>query len=132
MKTSAAHPVVIVEDDASVRVSLTRLLRSAGRHVVAYASAEEFLGRDRRDEPCCLLLSIDLGGMSGVDLAERLARDNAAIPVVFITAVDDLAFGEEHRQPGVVYLRKPFDEATLIQSIEAAMAGRTERSAGLE
>ena len=121
MTTLARQPVAVVEDDVSVRHSLLRLLRASGRRAVGYESAEEFLTSYPRDTPCCLVLDIHLRGMSGIDLLENLACKNAAIPIVFITAIDEPSDGEELRQPGAVTcLRKPFDEATLIQAIDAA------------
>ena len=123
MTTIAGRPVAVVEDDVSVRHSLLRLLRSSGRSAVGYESAEEFLMCYPRDTPCCLVLDIHLHGMSGIDLLEKLATEKMAIPVVFITAVDEASSGEELRQPGVTCLRKPFDEAVLIQAIDTATGG---------
>jgi len=121
MTTIAGRPVAVVEDDVSVRQSLLRLLRSSGRSAVGYASAEEFLMYYPRDTPCCLVLDIHLRGMSGINLLEKLAHKNMNIPVVFITANDEAASREELRQRGVTCLRKPFDEAILIQAIDAAI-----------
>jgi FixJ family two-component response regulator len=70
--------------------------------------------------------------MSGIDLLEKLARENFTIPVVFITANDEASSGEELRQLGVACLRKPFDETILLQAIDAAVGGPTAASAGLE
>jgi FixJ family two-component response regulator len=123
MTTIAGRPVAVVEDDVSVRQSLLRLLRSSGRKAVGYESAEEFLMCYPRDTPCCLVLDIHLHGMSGIDLLEKLATENMAIPVVFITAIEEAAPGEEVRRPGVTCLQKPFDEAVLIQAIDAATGG---------
>lgn len=121
--TPSAGPVAIIEDDESVRNGLRRLLRSAGRSVVTYESAEEFLAHDPLDKPCCLVIDIHLGGMSGVDLVERLAHNKITIPMVFITATDESASGPECGQGGpVTCLRKPFDEATLMQAIDEAIA----------
>jgi FixJ family two-component response regulator len=121
--TPSAGPVAIIEDDESVRNGLRRLLRSAGRSVVTYDSAEEFLAHDPLDKPCCLVIDIHLTGMSGVDLVERLAHNKVTIPMVFITATDESASGSECGQGGpVTCLRKPFDEATLMQAIDEAIA----------
>jgi FixJ family two-component response regulator len=130
MTTIAARPVAVVEDDASVRHSLLRLLRSSSCSAVGYASAEEFLTCYPRDMPCCVVLDIHLRGMSGIDLLEKLAQQELTIPVVFITANDEAASGEELWQPGVTILRKPFDEILLMQAIEAAIGAPPAASAG--
>jgi FixJ family two-component response regulator len=99
---------------------------------LGYASAEEFLTRYPLDTPCCLVLDIHLCGMSGIDLIDNLAQQHVAIPVVFITANDEAVHVEKLQQPGVTCLRKPFDEAMLIQAIDAAVDGSDAASAGLE
>ena len=124
------RPLAVVEDDESVRHSLLRLLRSSGRAAVAYESAEEFLLCLQRDKPCCLVLDIHLRGMSGVDLLEKLVRENVSIPVVFITANGEEASEGVLRQSAVTCLRKPFDETSLIQAIDAAMGELPAASAG--
>jgi FixJ family two-component response regulator len=68
--------------------------------------------------------------MSGIDLLEKLAQQELTIPVVFITANDEAASGEELWQPGVTILRKPFDEILLMQAIEAAIGAPPAASAG--
>jgi FixJ family two-component response regulator len=132
MTSIVGRPVAVVEDDASVRHSLLRLLRSSGRGAMAYASAEEFLLRYAQDKPCCLVLDIHLRGMSGIDLLEKLARENVTIPVVFITADGEEASEAVLRQSCVTCLRKPFDETSLIQAIDAATGKPPTASAGLE
>lgn len=123
MTRVAVRPVAIVEDDESVRHGLMRLLRSADRKVVGYASAEEFLVRDPKDPPCCLIIDIHLGGISGTELAERLAQDNMTIPVVLISAGSEVAHTERLPQAGALTcLPKPLDEITLIQAIDAVIS----------
>ena len=97
---------------------------------MAYESAEEFLLCLQRDKPCCLVLDIHLRGMSGVDLLEQLARENLSIPVVLITANGEEAFEGLLRKSGVKCLRKPFDETSLIQAIDAAIGETPAASAG--
>jgi FixJ family two-component response regulator len=132
MTTIDRELVAVVEDDASVRHSLLRLLYSSGRRAIGYASAEEFLVWYQRDKPCCLVLDIHLRGVSGIDLLEKLAQENKTIPVVFITANDEATSGEELQRRGVTCLRKPFDETILLQAIDAAIGGPTAASARLE
>ncbi len=114
--------IAVVDDDASVRKSLGRLLRGAGFEVEAFSSAEDFLARDEACHPDCLVLDISLGGMSGLELRAELVETGVRIPVVFITAHDDPATLRGLRQlPEAPYLRKPFDESLLFEAIGSAM-----------
>ena len=85
-----AQQVVIVEDDCGMRQALGRLLRLAGYAPLAYESAEAFMddGGARR-AATCLILDVQLPGISGFELRERLARDGRAVPVIFVTAYDE-------------------------------------------
>jgi FixJ family two-component response regulator len=110
----------VVEDDPSFLRALRRLLSGAGFSVATFASAEEFLASDSAGTTACLVLDVNLGGMSGFDLQKRLATAGTPIPTIFITAQDDLAT-RQRAQSGVAYLRKPFREAALIGAIRQAL-----------
>lgn len=110
--------IAIVDDDAGVRAALRRLLRSVGFCVTSYESAEAFLARSGADEPHCLLLDINLGGMSGFDLQHQLVRSGVGIPVIFITGQDEPAIREGVHQAGdAPCLRKPFEQGALVDTI---------------
>jgi FixJ family two-component response regulator len=110
--------VWIVDDDRSLLRALGRLLRTAGFTVEVFASAEEFLEAKHRASPCCLVLDVRLGGMSGFQLYEALLASGASPPVVFITAHDDADTRDRARRTGAVqYLRKPFEDAALIDAL---------------
>ena len=113
----------VVEDDASFRRALGRLLSAAGYSVAAFASAEEFLASESPGATACLVLDIHLGGMSGFDLQQRLATAGVPIPTVFITAHDDPVTRERARS-GLAYLQKPFREDALIGAIQQALENR--------
>jgi FixJ family two-component response regulator len=114
--------ICIVDDDESLLRALRRLLGASGFDVATFVSAEEFLLSTRRDEAACLVLDLHLGGLSGFELHERLVAAGTRIPVVMITARDDAPTRERARRAGVVdYLRKPFDEASLIGAINRAI-----------
>ena len=81
--------VGIVEDDASHRRALTRLLSAAGMQPIAYSSAEEFRADKKQPRFDCLLLDVQLPDMSGIDLRNQLAAEGVATPVIFVTAHDD-------------------------------------------
>lgn len=81
--------VGIVEDDESQRRSFARLLRAAGMQPIAYASAEEFRADVKQPQFDCLVLDVQLPGMSGIELRNQLATEGIATPVIFVTAYDD-------------------------------------------
>jgi FixJ family two-component response regulator len=117
-----APAIVVIDDDASVRRALQRLLRSAGFTVETFATAREFLAADQWAQTGCLVLDIHLPGMSGVELQEYLAASGVPIPIVFITAHDDVSTRERVQRAGAVgYLRKPFEQGTLIEAISRAI-----------
>lgn len=81
---SELTPIIyVVDDDASVRKSLERLITSMDFHVEIFTSAQEFLRFDRPDRPCCLVLDIRMPGISGLDLQEELTVANYTIPIIF-------------------------------------------------
>jgi FixJ family two-component response regulator len=115
--------ISIVDDDPSVRRALRRLVKSAGYIVETFASAREFLDSSPGGQSACLVLDIQMEGMSGFDLQERLAAERSAIPVIFITAHDNPPSRERIGRSGVAaYLRKPFDDLTLLDAIRTAVA----------
>ncbi|HXU89467.1 MAG TPA: response regulator [Methylomirabilota bacterium] len=115
--------VCVVDDDVSLLRALGRLLRAAGFTVETYSSAEEYLDTRHSARPACLVFDVRLGAMSGFELYERLRESGTAPPVVFITAHDDWATRERARRAGAVqYLRKPFEEAALIDALSRATA----------
>jgi FixJ family two-component response regulator len=116
---STAGLVAIVDDDASMRKSIERLLQAKGYATLAFASAEALLRSGAAGEAFGLVLDIHLGGMSGIELRRRLAAAGSTIPVVFITAYDDDKIRDEALAAGCVdYFRKPFDTNLLIAALE--------------
>jgi FixJ family two-component response regulator len=117
-----APVIAVIDDDASVRRALQRLLQSAGFAVKTFATAREFLDADHWAQTACLVLDIHLPGMSGFELQEYLAVSGVPIPIVFITALDDVLTRERVNRAGAAgYLRKPFDQVTLIEAISRAI-----------
>jgi FixJ family two-component response regulator len=116
-----AFRVYVVDDDASIRGALSRLLRSSGYHAVTFESAEGFLERAAGLGRGCLVLDIRLPGMTGLDLQERLSLSGLAYPVIFMTAHDNPEWQERARKAGALaYLRKPFPEQALLDAIRIA------------
>ena len=115
--------VYVVDDDAPLRRALRRLLRAAGFDVETFESAEAFLAARHTSPPDCLVLDIRLGALSGFDLYDRLRNSGLSAPVIFITGHDDAATREQARKIDAAgYIRKPFDETSLISAIEAAIS----------
>jgi FixJ family two-component response regulator len=99
--------VAIVDDDASLCKAVSRLLAAAGIESVTYPSAESFLDSRSGSEPGCLLLDIQLGGMSGFELQQHLAAAGETTPVIFITAHDEQEVRQQaERSDCVAYLKK--------------------------
>jgi len=115
--------VFVVDDDASVREALQRLIRSVGLRVAAFATAEEFLNRPRADAPSCLVLDVQLPDLSGLDLQRRMADANHDIPIVFITGHGDIPTTVRAMKAGAVeFLTKPLVEGDVLESIRRAIA----------
>lgn len=111
----------VVDDDASMRRALNRLLRAAGFTVKTFRSAEEFLALEPPRGIDCLLLDIHMHGLSGFELHERLVAQRVSITTIFITAHDDAPTRERAQRSGAVaYIRKPFDEHSLLGAIDKA------------
>jgi FixJ family two-component response regulator len=109
--------IAIVDDDPSVLKALGRLIRSAGFEAVTFVSGEDFLARFQQRAFACVVLDIHLGGMSGLDLQAYLADAGIRLPIVFITAHDELVTRERIEQSGQRYLRKPVDDNRLLGAI---------------
>ena len=110
--------ISVVDDDASVREALKGLLKSAGFHAEAFASAEEFLHSGRLANTACLILDVRMPGMGGLELQRRLVAGNHRVPVIFITAHGDEELRLRALGSGAAdYLYKPFSEQTLLDAI---------------
>src|SRR6185503_10178881 len=117
--------ISVVDDDESVRESLSGLIRSVGFGVMVFASAEEFLGSNRLLDTDCLILDVRMPGMSGIDLQRQLAASHTSIPVIFITAHGDEEARVRALNGGAVdYLLKPFSEEALLKAIDTALKSK--------
>ena len=117
------HPVYIVDDDASVREAVSSLLRSEGLTVETFGSAREFLASPRRDAPGCLVLDVELPGLSGLDLQRELVKENARVPIIFLTGHGDIPMSVRAIQAGALdFLTKPVDADLLLEAIERGIA----------
>jgi FixJ family two-component response regulator len=114
--------VFVVDDDAALRVSLQDLLESVGLRVAACASAQEFLRSPRPQGPSCLVLDVRLPGVSGLELQQRLAAGDLAMPIIFITGHGDIPMSVQAMKAGAVdFLPKPFREQDLLDAVHQAL-----------
>jgi FixJ family two-component response regulator len=114
--------VVTVDDDASMRKALSRLIQSARLKVASFGSAEEFLDSGRWQECGCLILDVRMPGMGGLELQSQLAELGCRIPIIFITAHPDEQERLQAMKGGAVgYFRKPFDDQELLKAISSTL-----------
>ena len=110
--------IFIVDDDISVCKATLRLMKSMGLSAQAFTSAKDFLQSSHPIASDCLLVDIQMPGMSGLELVRQLRDSGKSVPVIFITAFDDDLMRQEARSLGAVgYFRKPFDDQALLDTI---------------
>lgn len=120
--SSDKQTVFIVDDDRSVRTSLSRLLRAAGYETRVFGSATEFLQRPAFSGTGCLVLDVKMPGVSGTVLQKQLNRQGNKLPVVFLTGHGDMPMGVQAIKMGAEdFLQKPVDETILLDVISRAM-----------
>ena len=125
--TKRQHIVYVIDDDESVRRAFERLFRSVDLGVETFSSAEEFLGTPRQDQNACILIDIRMPGLTGFDLQQRLLSQGIRIPVIVISASDDVQTRGRARELGaVVFFRKPVDDQALLDAIWWAIGGSRE------
>ncbi len=114
--------IAIVDDDRSVREGLSSLIRSAGLQAETFASAQEFLSRRGADAPSCLVLDLQMPGLSGLDLQKRMTESGLEIPIVFLTGHGNIPASVQAMKAGAVeFLTKPFDDQELLRAIQEAV-----------
>jgi len=118
MSSATTIYVAVVDDDENICRSFGRLLRAAGMQPITYDSAESFLADTKHPQFSCLVLDIQLGGISGIELAHRLAAVGVRTPVVFITAHDDPAARSAAEALGcAAYFRKTDSGKDVLETI---------------
>ena len=118
------NPVVyVVDDDSSVRNAITMLLEASGFKVETSDSAQAFLERDLVDASGCLVLDVQMEGLSGLDLQHELTTANVHLPIIFITGHGDVPMSVQAMKAGAVeFLTKPFREQELLSAVRQAVA----------
>jgi FixJ family two-component response regulator len=123
--------VFVIDDDASMRTSLSSLFRSVGLRVEVFDSASDFLKTGRPDAASCLVLDVRLPGVSGLDFQSELAKANIRIPIVFITGHGDIPMTVKAMKAGAVeFLTKPFREQDLLDAVRLGLERDRTRRAG--
>ena len=119
MSTPIIH---IIDDDASFRTAVTRLLRAAKYEVRGYASASEFLDTDSSAASGCILLDLRMPGASGFDLQQSLAQMEERLPIIFLTGHGDIPASVRAMKAGAVdFLTKPVRRETLVRAVQNAL-----------
>jgi FixJ family two-component response regulator len=117
--------IVIIDDDDSVCRALRRLVRSVAMEAETFSSGQNFfdlLEAMPSFQPDCLILDVQMPGLNGLDVQERLARNGKNVPVIFITAHDEVGVREKALAGGAVaFLRKPFNDELLIKTMHEAL-----------
>jgi DNA-binding NtrC family response regulator len=115
--------VCVVDDDISAREAISELARSAGWDVEAFATADEYLAAPRASPPACLVLDVDLPGLTGLQLQEQLCQASVDIPIVFVSGHSDIPMSVQALKAGALdFLTKPFDPDLLLSAICAGVA----------
>ena len=118
-----APMISIVDDDVVVRDATADLVSSLGYHTQTFASGEAFLEIGQLQHTSCLITDLQMPGLTGLELQSRLLDEGHRIPVIFITAFPTTSVRQQAMSAGAVaFLTKPFEDVSLIQSIEAALS----------
>jgi FixJ family two-component response regulator len=131
--TDAPPAVFVVDDDASLRKALSRLIRSAGYRVLTFSSAGEFLESKVDDGPCCLVLDVQMPGQTGLDLQLEMKTRNLDFPIIFLTGHGDISMSVKAMKEGALnFLTKPVSDQDLLSAVQEAIETnirvRSERS----
>ena len=121
MNNGLKASIAIIEDDVLVRESLGDCLESAGYAVKAFDSAEQFLASGAAQDAACLIVDVQLPGITGLELQDRLAGADNRVPIVFVSAQGTQANREKAMQRGATgFLSKPFRRDDLVRLVQAA------------
>jgi FixJ family two-component response regulator len=117
----ASSWIAVVDDDPAVLKALSRLLRSRAFHVHTYESGQEFLASLPNGLPACVIVDLQMPAMSGLELKQRLVRDDLDIPMIMITAHRDPGLDELEKASLVAFLQKPLQDHNLFAAIDKAL-----------
>jgi FixJ family two-component response regulator len=122
MTTTDGATVFVIDDDDLVRAAIQGMLKSVGLKAETFGTPQEFLCRQRPDGPSCLILDVELPGVSGLDFQRELAATGICIPIIFITGYGDIPMTVKAMKSGAVeFLPKPFRDEDLLNAIHQAL-----------
>lgn len=122
MNTATAPLIHIIDDEAPLRTALSRLLTASGYRVTAYDSAASFLECPAGDEPGCILLDVNMPGLSGLQLQEHLAKLQSRLPIIFLTGHGDITMSVRAIKAGAEdFLTKPVSQVDLVDAIQRGL-----------
>src|SRR6202158_5288000 len=114
--------VFVVDDDSSIREGIKNLVSLVGLRVETFGTAQEFLRSERPDMPGCVVLDVELPGLSGLDLQRELAAHRIQLPIIFITGYGDIPMSVRAMKAGALeFLTKPFRDQDLLDAIQLAL-----------
>jgi FixJ family two-component response regulator len=114
--------VFVVDDDPSIREAIKSLISLEGLRVETFGSAQEFLRNERPDLPGCVVLDVEMPGLSGLDLQRELAAHGVILPIIFITGYGDIPMSVRAMKAGATeFLTKPFRDQDLLDAIQQAL-----------
>jgi FixJ family two-component response regulator len=114
--------VFVVDDDPSIREAIKSLISLVGLRVETFGSAQEFLRTERPDLPGCVVLDVEMPGLSGLDLQRELAANGIKLPIIFITGYGDIPMSVRAMKAGATeFLTKPFRDQDLLDAIQQAL-----------
>jgi FixJ family two-component response regulator len=126
--TSVAPTIHVVDDDASFRTSMSRLLQAHGYQTALYESGNAFLEKLPTGEVGCILLDLQMSGVQGVELQQHLAKTGNILPIIFLTAHGDIKTGVHAIKAGAEdFLTKPVSKEALFECVERALARNAEQ-----
>jgi FixJ family two-component response regulator len=122
VKDAADAMVFVVDDDSSIREAIRSLVSLVGLRVETFGSAQDFLRHERPDVPGCVVLDVELPGLSGLDLQQELAAHGINLPIIFITGYGDIPMSVRAMKAGATeFLTKPFRDQDLLDAIHQAV-----------
>jgi len=120
--TQKDEKIFVIDDDESVRRSLPLLLKASDYDVETFSSSEEFLNREQFNGTGCIILDINLEGISGLELQEELMSKQDSLPIIFITGKGGVPESVQALKKGAIdFLQKPFDDEQLLNAVEEAL-----------